>query len=130
MQTDSTSLEPRNLAASDRLEGTPVHNMDGTIIGTIERVILDQPTGKLACVVLSLNASVGTRRLPIPCSRISYDRKLAAFNADLTEQELSALVGRSPWGDRGRECHGDEVNRYWGIAETWRTSVASNGSWT
>ena len=130
MQTDSTSLEPHDLTASDRLEGTPVRNMDGATIGAIERVIIDQLTGNLACVVLSFNDSVGKRRLPIPCSRIIYDRKLAAFNVDLTEQELSALADRSDWGDRGRECHGDGVNRYWGIAETWWTSAGSNGGWT
>jgi PRC-barrel domain len=129
MQTDSTSLEPHDLTASDRLEGTPVRNMDGTTIGTMERVIIDQLSGNLACVVLSFNGSVGRRRLPIPCSRITYDRKLAAFNVDLTKQELNALADRSDWDNRGRECHGDEVNRYWGIAETWSTA-GSNGSWT
>ena len=95
MQTDSTSSEPHNLTASDRLEGTPVRSMDGTTIGTIERVIIDQRSDNLACVVLSFNDCIGKRRLPIPCSRITYDRKLAAFNVDLTEQELSALADGS-----------------------------------
>ena len=117
MQTDSTSLEPHNLTASDRLEGTPVRNMDGTTIGTIERVIIDQLSGNLACVVLSFNDCIGKRRLTIACSRkITYDRRLAAFNVDLTEQELCALGDRSgiDWGDRRRERHDDEMNRYWG----------------
>jgi len=48
MQTDSTSSEPHNLTASDRLEGTPVRSMDGTTIGTIERVIIDQRSDNLA----------------------------------------------------------------------------------
>jgi hypothetical protein len=129
MQIDSPSLESHDLTASDRLEGTPVRNMDSTTIGTIERVIIDQSIGNVACVVLSFNGSVGRRRLPIPCSRITYDRKLGAFNVDLTEQELSALTGRSALDDRGCEWHGDGVNRYWGIAETWSTA-GSKGSWT
>jgi len=131
MQTDSTSSEPHNLTACERLEGTPVRSMDGTTIGTIERVIIDQRSDNLACVVLSFNDCIGKRRLPIPCSRITYDRKLAAFNVDLTEQELSALADGSDidWSDRGRERHGDGVNRYWGIAETWWTSAGSNSSW-
>src|ERR1044071_7879814 len=113
MQIDSPSLESHDLTASDRLQGTPVRNMDSTSIGTIERVIIDQSIGNVACVVLSFNGSVGRRRLPIPCSRITYDRKLGAFNVDLTEQELSALTGRSALDDRGCEWRGDGGNRYW-----------------
>jgi len=130
MQTDVTGRATHDLTASGRLEGIPVRSMDGATIGTIERVIVDQLSGNLACVILSFNDSTGKRRLPIPCFRITYDRKLAVLNVDLTEQELSALADRSDWADRGRECHGDGVNRYWGIAETWWTSAGSNGSWT
>src|SRR5258708_19504379 len=92
MQTDSTSLKPHNLIASDRVEGTPVRSTDGTTIGTIERVVIDKLTGNVVYSVLSFNGSVGTkkRHLPIPWSRLTYDRKLAAYLLDLTEKELSA----------------------------------------
>jgi PRC-barrel domain len=59
MQTDSTSLEPHNLIASDRVEGTPVRSTDGAAIGTIERVMIDKLTGNVAYAVLSFNRSVG-----------------------------------------------------------------------
>ena len=131
MQTDVTGRATHDLTASGRLEGMPVRSMDGATIGTIERVIVDQLSGNLACVILSFNDSTGKRRLPIPCFRITYDRKLAVLNVDLTEQELSALVDRSniDRGDR-RERQADGMNRYWGIAETWWTLAGSNGSWT
>src|SRR5262245_65753438 len=68
MQTDSTSLKPHNLIASDRVEGTPVRGTDGATIGTIERVMIDKLTGNVAYAVLSFNGlvGVGQRRLPIP----------------------------------------------------------------
>src|SRR5258707_11403344 len=93
MQTDSTSLKPHNLIASDRVEGTPVRSTDGTKIGTIERVMIDKLTGNVAYAVLSFNGfvGVGQRRLPIPWRHLTYDRKLAAYHLDLSENELSAM---------------------------------------
>jgi sporulation protein YlmC with PRC-barrel domain len=126
MQTDATSWEIHNLIASDRVEGTPVRSTDGSTIGTIERVMIDKLTGNVVYSVLSFNGSVGMgkRHLPIPWSRLTYDRKLAAYHLDLTEKELGALSYESDidWGDRGREierCDDDRVKVYWGIAETW-----------
>jgi hypothetical protein len=126
MQTDSTSLEPHKLIARDRVEGTPVRSTDGSMIGTIERVMIDKLTGNVAYAVLSFNGSVGMgkRHLPISWSRLTYDRKLAAYHLHLSERELSALPHGSNinWGDRGRDIErqdGDRAKVYWGIAETW-----------
>jgi PRC-barrel domain len=126
MQTDSTSLEPHNLIASDRVEGTPVRSTDGAAIGTIERVMIDKLTGNVAYAVLSFNRSVGVgqRRLPIPWRQLTYDRKLAAYHLDLSEKELG-MMPQGPdidWGDRGRQIErrdDDRLKAYWGIAESW-----------
>jgi sporulation protein YlmC with PRC-barrel domain len=124
MQTDATSTH--NLIASDHVEGTPVRSTDGTTIGTIERVMIDKLTGNVAYAVLSFNdfVGVGQRRLPIPWRQLTYDRKLAAYHLDVTENELSAMPHRRDidWGDRDREIErddGDRLKVYWGIAESW-----------
>ena len=126
MQTDARSWETHSLIASDRVEGTPVRGTDGATIGTIERVMIDKLTGNVAYAVLSFNGlvGVGQRRLPIPWRQLTYDRKLAAYHPDLTENELSAMPQKSDidWGDRGREIKrrdGDRLKAYWGIAESW-----------
>jgi PRC-barrel domain len=128
MQTDATSRQTHNLIASDRVEGTTVRSTDGTTIGRIERVMIDKLTGNVAYAVLSFNGFVGMgkRHLPMPWSRLTYDRKLAAYHLDLTEKELSAMPQGSDkdfdWGDRGREIErhdDDRLKLYWGIAESW-----------
>jgi sporulation protein YlmC with PRC-barrel domain len=128
MQTDATSRQTHNLIASDRVEGTTVRTTDGTTIGRIERVMIDKLTGNVAYAVLSFNGFVGMgkRHLPMPWSRLTYDRKLAAYHLDLTEKELSAMPEGSDkdfdWGDRGREIErhdNDRLKVYWGIAESW-----------
>ena len=60
----------------------------------------------------------------MPWSRLTYDRKLAAYQLDLTEKELSAMPHRRDidWGDRGHEIERHDDDRakvYWGIAESW-----------
>jgi hypothetical protein len=128
MQRDATSWETHHLIASDRVEGTQVRNTDGSTIGTIERVMIDKITGNVAYAVLSFNGfgGMGKRHLPMPWSRLTYDRKLAAYHLDLTEKELSAMPEGSDkdfdWGDRGREIErhdNDRLKVYWGIAESW-----------
>ena len=124
MQTDATSTH--NLIASDRVEGTPVRGTDGATIGTIERVMIDKLTGNVAYAVLSFNGPVGVgqRRLPIPWPQLIYDRKLAAYHLDLSENEVGAMPQGSDvdWGDRRHEIErrdDDRLKAYWGIAESW-----------
>jgi hypothetical protein len=128
MQTDARSRETRNLIASDRVEGTPVRSTNGSTIGTIERVMIDKITGKVAHAVLrSTGVGMGKRHLPIPWSRLTYDRKLAAYHLDFTENELKGALSHGSdkdfdWGDRGREIErhdDDRLKVYWGIAESW-----------
>ena len=57
-QTQTTFTMPAKLhrfVASDRVEGTPVRRSDGTKIGTIERLMIDKFSGKVAygCWVLA-----------------------------------------------------------------------------
>jgi PRC-barrel domain len=125
MQTDATSWEIHSLLASDCVEGTPVRSTEGTMIGTIERVIIDKASGNVSCAVLSLNGSVhiGRKRLAIPWHGLTYDRTTASYNLDLAENDLIALCrasGVEP-GNRGGKRERAENRRKadWGIAETW-----------
>jgi sporulation protein YlmC with PRC-barrel domain len=126
MQTDAKSRKTHNLIASDRVEGTPVRTTDGTTIGTIERMMIDKLTGNIAYAVLSFNGfvGVGQRRLPIPWRQLTYDRRLAAYHLDFTENEPSAMPHGLDidWGDRACEIErndDDRLKTYWGIAESW-----------
>ena len=102
-----------------------MRSTDGSTIGTIERLMIDKLTGKVAhAVPRSTGVGMAKRHLLIRWSRLTYDRTLAAYHVDLTERELSALSYESDidWGDRGREIErydDDRVKVYWGIAETW-----------
>jgi PRC-barrel domain. len=57
---------PHRFVASDRVEGTLVRRSDGTKIGTIERLMIDKVSGKVAYAVLGFGGfmGVGVKHLP------------------------------------------------------------------
>ena len=59
--TQKGTLTPKkhSLIASDRVEGTPVRRSSGEKIGTIQRLMVDKLSGKVAYAVLSFGGFIG-----------------------------------------------------------------------
>jgi sporulation protein YlmC with PRC-barrel domain len=96
-----------HLIASDRIEGTPVRRSEGTKVGTIERLMIDKVTGKVAYAVLSLGGfmGIGATRIPVPWGRLKYAISLDAYEINLSDEELSraptyAADKEFDWGNR------------------------------
>ena len=93
-QTQATFTMPAKLhrfVASDRVEGTLVRRSDGTKIGTIERLMIDKVSGKVAYAVLSFGGfmGVGVKHIPVPWDRMKYGVSLDAYEVNLSDEELS-----------------------------------------
>lgn len=88
--------DPRALIGSDRVEGTAVYRPDGTLIGTIDRVMIGKDTGIVAYAVLSLGGFLGfgADHAPLPWSLLHYDKARDGFIVDLDETELRSLLCR------------------------------------
>jgi len=59
--------ETASLIASDKVEGTPVRRSDGDRIGTIERVMIDKRSGRVAYAVMTFGAFSASARNTAPC---------------------------------------------------------------
>jgi hypothetical protein len=57
MTTVDCRRETVSLIGSDKVDGTPAYGMDDRKIGTVQRVMLDKISGKVAYAVISLAAS-------------------------------------------------------------------------
>ena len=122
----TTTLETRettSLIGSDKVDGTAVYGADQQKIGSIERVMIDKMSGKVAFAVLSFGGflGVGQKHAPIPWARLTYDRTLGAYHLDLTDDELSrapsvAAGQEFDWGDRSREV---EIHNYYRVPPYW-----------
>ena len=119
MATDNKHI----LIASDRVEGTAVKRSNGDKIGRIERLMLDKLSGKVAYAILSFGGflGMGDKHLPIPWTKLTYNRDFEAYQLDLSDDVLKKAPSYNAdkefdWGDRSQEI---EVHNYYGISPYW-----------
>jgi hypothetical protein len=125
--TDAGGMRPAShkLIASDRIEGTSVRRPDGQRIGSIKRLMIDKISGQVAYAVLNFGGffGIGQSHYPIPWSRLKYDPLAAAYEVDLSEQELKHASEHGAdedfdWGDRHDDIAIQGFQRkptYWGM---------------
>jgi sporulation protein YlmC with PRC-barrel domain len=84
------SRETANLIGSDKVEGTAVYGADGKKIGSIERVMIDKISGKVAYAVMSFGGFLGMGEdyYPVPWSMLKYDTNQGGYRVNLTKDQL------------------------------------------
>jgi hypothetical protein len=114
------SKEQGNLIGSDKVEGTAVYGADRNKIGSIDRVMIDKMSGKVAYAVLSFGGflGMGDDHYPLPWRSLKYDTTLGGYIAGITESQLKGApkYGNDNswnWSDPARTR---SVNDYYGVA--------------
>jgi hypothetical protein len=102
--------ETSSLIGSDKVEGTTVYGMNDNSAGTIQRVMIDKISGKVAYAVVSFGGFLGMGEdyYPLPWSQLKYDTGLGGYRTNLTEDKLKGApkYGRSQnwdWSDRAND---------------------------
>lgn len=124
--TRDASLESRetfSLIGSDKVEGTPVYRSNGDKVGTIERIMIDKLSGKVAYAVMSFGGflGIGEDYYPLPWSLLTYNTRLDGYEVNISEQQLKGAPKYSKhenwdWSDpeRGRRVYDFyQVTPYW-----------------
>ena len=90
MQSALDTRETHSLIASDKVEGTAVYRSNGDKVGSIERVMIDKISGKVAHAVLSFGGFMGMGEdyYPVPWSMLKYDTNLGGYRVKLTKDQL------------------------------------------
>lgn len=119
----ATTISKHSLIASDRVEGTPVRNLKGEKIGSIERLMIDKKSGKVAYGVLSFGGflGLGHKHFPIPWKSLEYDPEAEAYVVNIPEQKLKEAPSfedkaQFDWGDRSKEI---SLHNYYGAGPYW-----------
>jgi hypothetical protein len=117
--TDETSA----LISSDKVEGTAVYDRAGEKLGSINSVMIDKISGKVAYAVMSFGGflGMGDRYHPLPWHVLTYDTGQGGYVIDL---DPSALEGAPTyettdtpnWSDRR---WGQQVHDYYGTRPYW-----------
>jgi len=111
--------ETTSLIGSDKVEGTTVFGMDGNSIGTIQRVMIDKISGKVAFAVTSFGGFLGMGEdyYPLPWSQLKYDTNLGGYRTNLTEAQLNGApkYSRSQEWDWSDRSNNRRVNEYYKV---------------
>lgn len=120
---DTARAETRHLIAAGKVAGTPVLNRAGEHLGTVEDVMLDKGSGRVAYAVMRFGGFLGFGEHfhPLPWSVLTYDTARGGYVVDLDPERLEGAPayaeGEAPdWNSRD---WGRRVDDYWGAASIW-----------
>jgi hypothetical protein len=82
--------ETASLIGSDKVDGTAVYGRDGGRIGSIQRLMIDKMSGKVAYAVMSFGGflGIGEDYYPVPWSMLDYDTNLEGYRVNFTNEQL------------------------------------------
>jgi len=102
--------ETVSLIGSDKVEGTAVYGADDRKIGSVQRVMIDKISGKVAYAVVSFGGFLGMGEdyYPLPWASLIYDTRLEGYRVAVTENQLKGApkFNRNTdwdWSDRSRD---------------------------
>ena len=103
-----------NLIASDRVEGTSVKRSDGETIGTIDRLVIDKASGRVAYAIMTFGGILGTgeHEYTLPWTVLRFDTALEAYRLDLTDEQLHGAPKRDP-GARDAAASDPSFDKAW-----------------
>ena len=108
--TVDSRRETVSLTGSDKVESTPVYGADDQKIGTVQRVMIDKVSGKVAYAVISFGGFLGMGEdyYPMPWASLKYDTNLGGYRVGVTEDQLKGAPKYNrntewDWSDRSRD---------------------------
>lgn len=115
--------ETGTLIGSDKVEGTSVYGTDEQKIGSVERVMIDKKSGRVAYAVLSYGGflGMGEDHYPTPWSNLTYDTRLGGYRVNLTKDKLDRAPKYRTDNDWSWSRENDtRVYDYYGAAPYWQ----------
>lgn len=118
-----SARETAGLIGSDKVEGTAVYRSNGDRVGTIDRLMIDKLSGKVAYAVMSFGGflGIGDDHYPVPWSLLTYSTDLGGYEVNISDAQLRG----APRFNRGEEWDRYDRDRetalysYYGVTPYW-----------
>ena len=114
---------PRIMAA-DTLEGNNVKSPTGEELGTIEHIMLDVPTGRIAYAVMSFGGflEMGDKLFAIPWNALVLDTNDECFILDSDTERLKQAPGfdKDHWPSMADEGWAKDIHTYYDSPPYWK----------
>ena len=113
-----TADETGTLISADKVQGTAVYDSSGERLGTIDSLMLNKRSGKVAYAVMSFGGflGIGERYHPLPWDKLTYDVDKGGYNVGATTDELRAgpTYSRDELDEFETRDRDSEVDDYYG----------------
>jgi len=113
----------RRVLSAKTLSGDHVRNAEGEDLGTIEEIMLDVPTGRIAYAVLSFGGflGMGNKLFALPWQALQLDERNHEFILNVDKKRLENAPGfdKENWPDMADPTYGSKVFSYYGYQPYW-----------
>ena len=118
-----SARETARLIGSDKVEGTAVRRSNGDKVGTIERVMIDKRSGKVAYAVMSFGGflGIGDKLFAVPLPALSYRPTEDTFVLHVDKETLKRAPGfdKNHWPNMSDRAWGEEIYSHYGYSPYW-----------
>jgi sporulation protein YlmC with PRC-barrel domain len=116
----------RRVMSAGTLAGDRVRNSQGDDLGTIEEIMLDVTTGRVAYAVLSFGGflGIGDKLFAIPWEALELNEAEHEFLLDVDRQQLESAPGfdKNNWPDMADPSWGAMIHSHYGRTPYWEQS--------
>jgi sporulation protein YlmC with PRC-barrel domain len=113
----------RRVLAATTLEGDPVRNSAGDDLGTVDEIMIDLPSGRVAYAVLSFGGvlGIGSKLFAVPWNALRVDEDEQCFVLDVDKKTLESAPGfdKNNWPDMADPAWASGVYRHYGTTPYW-----------
>ena len=121
----------RRVMAASSLTGDRVRNGKGEALGTIDEIMLDLESGRIAYAVLSYGGfpGIGDKLFAVPWSALRIDPSEHEFVFDVDRKMLENAPGfdKDNWPDMADPTFAAEIHEYYNKQASWETRVTDAG---
>lgn len=121
---DDRSGPGPDVMAAETLQGDDVINLQGDKLGTIEDIMLDVGSGRIAYAVLSFGGllGIGDKLFAVPWSAMTLDADRKCFVLDVPKDRLQAAPGfdKDHWPSMADQGWASQVYAYYNQQPYWQ----------
>ena len=115
-----TTAGTSNMVSSSDVNGTEVYGRDGAHIGSIDHLMIDKESGRVAYAVMGFGGflGMGEDHYPVPWDKLNYDTQKDGFVTDITADQVEGAPARTDDWHRNREWERQTYD-YYNVAPYW-----------